>query len=273
MLNNITLSNDDYLFFKKNGFLKINNLIKKEYIEEILFEIKNIFNIQFENKNIKNSTFEENLIELFNLDFNCFLNSAKSCQNLFLIHNLGSCQEIYNLIKNFGIKKPNICTRPVTFINYEKTSKQQINHTVFEHQDWRSMQGSINSIVLWIPLVEINKDLGALEVSPGSHLKGLISREVENSFGRIPQEICELLNFISIESKVGDCLIFSSFLIHRSGKNITDNIRYSCHFRYNDMLEDSYIDRGFPTPYKYYPDDNLIYPELNTKDLINKIMS
>jgi phytanoyl-CoA hydroxylase len=272
MLNEINISDDDIFYFKKNGYFKIKNFVKKEYIENILFEIKNIFNIQFKNKNIKNNSFEENLITLFNSDFNTFLNCAKNCQNLFLIHNFGSSIEIYNLLKKFGIKKPNICTRPVTFINYEKTSKQKINHTIFEHQDWRSMQGSINSVVLWVPLVNINKDLGALEVSPGSHLRGLISDRVENSFGRTPDEISKKLKFESIEVDLGDCLIFSSFLVHRSGNNITDNIRFSSHFRYNDMLEESYIDRGFPTPYKYGPDDKLLFPNLKTKKLIKNIM-
>jgi len=272
MLNEINISNDDIIFFKKNGYLKINNLIKKEYIEDILFEIKDIFNIQFKNKSIKNNSFEENLVDLFNLDFDTFLSCAKNCQNLFLIHNLGSSKKMYDLLKKFEIKKPNICTRPVTFINYEKTSKQKINHTIFEHQDWRSMQGSINSVVLWVPLVNIRKELGALEVSPGSHLNGLVSDNVENNFGRTPEEISKKLIFKSIEVEAGDCLIFSSFLVHRSGINTTNKIRFSSHFRYNDMLEESYVDRGFPTPYKYGPDDKLLFPNLKTKKLINNIM-
>ena len=34
------------------------------------------------------------------------------------------------------------------------------------------MQGSLNAIVVWVPLVDV-AELGALEIIPGSHLWGL----------------------------------------------------------------------------------------------------
>jgi len=42
-------------------------------------------------------------------------------------------------------------------------------------------------------------------------------------------------------------------LAHKSGDILNDSIRWSCHFRYTDMLEQDFINRGFPNPYTYKP--------------------
>ena len=44
-------------------------------------------------------------------------------------------------------------------------------------------------------------------------------------------------DFVSLEVEAGDMVIFSSFLIHRSGNNKTESIRWSMHYRYNDAAE------------------------------------
>jgi phytanoyl-CoA hydroxylase len=63
--------------------------------------------------------------------------------------------------------------------------------------------------------------------------------------------------------------IFNSFLVHKSGNNITNDIRWSCHMRYNDLEDKSFKDRGYPNPYIYKPIDEYMTPEFNTKKVIN----
>ena len=41
---------------------------------------------------------------------------------------------------------------------------------------------------------------------------------------------------------MGDVLFFDSKLIHASGENISHSTRWSCHFRYNDLLDDGITD-------------------------------
>ena len=55
------------------------------------------------------------------------------------------------------------------------------------------------------------------------------------------------------ELEVGDIAIISTFLVHKSGDILDDSIRWSCHFRYTNMLDQDFIDRGFPNPYIYKP--------------------
>lgn len=130
------------------------------------------------------------------------------------------------------------------------------------------MQGSLDSIVVWVPLADVDVKLGALEVVPGSHKLGLMTTEVVNSFGKVDQ--FGDADFVSVEAAQGDVLFFSSFLVHRSGVNVTDSIRWSCHFRYNNLAEQTFIERGYPHAYLYKPLDDLITPDFPSKELIDK---
>ena len=106
------------------------------------------------------------------------------------------------------------------------------------------MQGSLNSTVVWFPLVDVNKDLGALEVIPKSHRWGLLESEQNDWYREIKG--LEDDKYVSVEVEAGDVLFFSSFLVHRSGNNVTDKIRWSCHFKYNDLDEQTFIEKGHP---------------------------
>jgi ectoine hydroxylase-related dioxygenase (phytanoyl-CoA dioxygenase family) len=169
------------------------------------------------------------------------------------------------------LKTPIISTRPVLYFNHPKLAKQKVFHTVDAHQDWRSMQGSLNSVVIWIPLVDIKKELGALEILPKSHLDGLRTDHVENGFGMVSLSEEEKERIISVEINAGDVLLFSSFLIHQSGNNITNKPRWSCHFRYNDLDESTFIQRKFAHPYIYKPIEELITKDFPSKEDLSKI--
>jgi phytanoyl-CoA hydroxylase len=178
--------------------------------------------------------------------------------------------KIIGLLKEVGLVFPNISTRPVLYFNHPKLAKEKVFYKVDAHQDWRSMQGSLNSVVIWLPLIDINKDLGALEILPKSHLQGLLTNNIDHGFGMVNLSEEQKKDLITVEVKTGDILIFNSFLIHQSGENITSTPRWSCHFRYNDLNESTFIERGFPHAYVYKPVDVLLTPNFPSIAQIKK---
>jgi len=66
---------------------------------------------------------------------------------------------------------------------------------------------------------------------------------------------------------------FSTLLVHRSGNNVTESIRWSCHFRYNNLLDKSFIQRGYPHPFTYKPQRDLITASFPTAAEVNDIFS
>ena len=203
--------------------------------------------------------FEQALFRLFREDVPRFANIGKQIQHLVSLHRLSLDARILGLLHQIGFELPNISTRPVLFFNSRHLASKEVYWRVFAHQDWRSMQGSLNSVVVWLPLHDINRSLGALEIVPESHKLGLLATEVIERFGKV-QGFADS-DFQSVEVEQGDLLVFSSFLVHRSGTNSTESIRWSCHFRYNDLAEPTFIERGYPHAYVYHPVDTLLTPD------------
>jgi ectoine hydroxylase-related dioxygenase (phytanoyl-CoA dioxygenase family) len=85
-----------------------------------------------------------------------------------------------------------------------------------------------------------------------------------DGFGKV--ETTDSGRFFDVETNAGDALVFSSFLVHESGVNESDRIRWSCHFRFNDLDDPSFIRRGYPTPYTYAPQPDLITPNFPCLD-------
>jgi phytanoyl-CoA hydroxylase len=284
-LNRLKIQNNIHINYSKNllknffyeyGYYIVKNFFNKNIINNILYEAQDIYKTQMiklniiNYKDISNEKFEKSMKILFDKYFQIFINCGKQCQHLISLWKLSLDEKLIKYLKFLGIKKPNISTRPVLFSNSKHIAKNKINHTVPPHQDWASMQGSINSIVVWIPLIDINKDLGSIEIIPKSHKEGLLSTEKEGSFGLV--ENYKETDFISFDVKQGDIILFNSFLVHKSGNNITDNIRWSCHLRYNDLDDNSFIKRGYPHAYIYKPIDEYLTPKFDTKKYINNYL-
>jgi phytanoyl-CoA hydroxylase len=255
-------------FYKKNGFLHIENFLPKEDVAKVLSDAKNIFLRQFKVKkyvagnttltSISEAVFNTNLYRLFEEDTECLMNCGKQAQHLISLHQLSLNAKIIEMLTQLGIETPNISTRPVLFFNHPKLAKQKVFYKVDAHQDWRSMQGSLNAIVVWVPLIDIDTNLGALEIIPKSHLFGLRTNHIDTGFGMVALSEEENKTLTTVEVKAGDVLIFSSFLIHQSGENSSDAPRWSCHFRYNDLDESTFIERKFAHAYIYKPIEELL---------------
>ena len=252
--------NIDKETFNKDGYVFLHALFSREEVERVRQDARGVFIRQMKDLGILRSLvpseteFETALYRFFTADQAAFVNCGKHVQHLVSLHRLG----VDELMKAYGMEAPCISTRPVLFFNSRHLATKEAYWKTPPHQDWRSIQGSLNSLVLWVPLVDIDISLGALEIVPGSHLRGLLSTRLDESFGVVDDIAGE--EFVPVPVSAGDGLLFSTFLIHRSGNNTTPSIRWSCHFRYNDLAEESFIKRRYPHTYLYKPKDDIITP-------------
>ena len=248
--------------FRERGFARLNGFFNKSEVESVRADAKWVFAKQMVRGGFLTQIdadereFENGMRRYFLEDSGGFINCGKTCQHLISLHQLSLRESLVTELVALGLTKPNICTRPVLFFNSRHLAKVEFYYKYPPHQDWRSMQGSLNSVVVWVPLADIPRELGALEVVPGSHLWGLQESREDNWFRHI-EELPDS-QYDSMEMEAGDVLIFSAFVVHRSGDNITDSIRWSCHFRYNDLEEPTFVSRKFPNPYTYAPQQELV---------------
>lgn len=100
------------------------------------------------------------------------------------------------------------------------------------HQDDFYVQGNSSELTVWIPLQDTFAHNDALSVMSESHKNGPIAHTLKIGKKSLPEGIFD--NPINIvEMMEGDCLFFSSYLIHQSNLNISNNIRYSIQLRYS----------------------------------------
>lgn len=198
-----------------------------------------------------------------------FASCGKQIQHLISLHRSSLDARVLDVLTELGLEQPNISVRPVMFFNSPKLATEDFYWKTPPHQDWRSMQGSLDSVVVWVALVDVDEALGALEIVPGSHRRGLIADRFENGFGQTAEYADS--DFERAEMGAGDALFFSSFLVHRSGTNTTDAIRWSAQFRYNNLAEATFVDRGYPHSFIYRSVDELMTPDFPRREDVERV--
>ena len=226
--------------FKENGFFfnsinqNKNNLIKlrKNWIS--IFDKISQAKL---NKRIKN---EKDIIDLyFSKNRNIWVNVYDLLHLDPLLYKIASSNEMSQIIRKAGIKSPHYGTRPYVRVDMPNDLKFSRFRA---HQDFPYNKHSKNSVVIWIPLQNTNYELGCLRFWVGSHVKNKIYKYDKKKIIINRKKI----NFRSFPCKFGQSIIFSQFLVHESGENFTDKIRFSIQFRVTDLNSKEYALRNFP---------------------------
>ncbi len=269
----------DLSTYKKQGFLLLKGLLPASEVEEIRTEAKQLFTLQLLEKGLVRSSeldeeeFEESLYQLFKTDQKTFVNCARQTHYLISLHRLSLNPILLDCVQNLGLSMPILAKYPTIYFNSRYLAVEEHYWRQREHQDWRYLQGSLDSVVIWLPLVDMTPELGCLQVLPRSHLQGLLDSDTSQSYGRIKPELINDSEFTTVGGRRGDALIFSAFLVHRAGENITRSIRWSCHFRYGNLAEESFSKRGFPHPYDYKPISELFTPGFPSKEELKRVFA
>jgi ectoine hydroxylase-related dioxygenase (phytanoyl-CoA dioxygenase family) len=86
------------------------------------------------------------------------------------------------------------------------------------------------SFNIWVPLVDLNRENGTIQILPESHkwLKTYRSANISSAF----ESVNDLLwgKLIPLFMKKGEALIYDHRLLHASGENFTDELRLAAVF-------------------------------------------
>lgn len=108
------------------------------------------------------------------------------------------------------------------------------------HQDYLYNQGSTEMVTVWVPLGEVHRDMGGLEVLPRSHLGGLIQPRqglVEGSITYSVENEPSTEEWFCPNYELGDCIAFHSLTLHRASANRSGRVRVSADCRYQAISE------------------------------------
>ncbi len=251
--------------FKRDGYLVLKQQIPVPALMGCLDEICAVFNRMAQSLRLAVPPADDLpgltavMKAVFAHDPALYMACGKLANHTIALHGLGCDEAILAPLRALGLGLPSISTRPVIFIIHDDLKIAGGYHKSPAHQDWRSMQGSLDSVVVWIPFAAVAPGGHALEVAPGSHHRGLLTTD-EDAFGhRITADLPED-GFVPLQVELGDAVVFSAFLAHRTGQHGGEVARLAASYRYNNVLEPSYAERGYPNPYIYRPDMTILTP-------------
>lgn len=248
--------------FDRDGFVVLRGALARSRIDSLLAECRGVFRRQFVRHGISGGVedFDDSRLRLFRVAMPTYLAAAKATQYLPSLHRLGASDAVLGLVGKLGIACPVISTRPVVHIVAEDLRVPGGYHRTPPHQDWRSVQGSLDAVVLWLPLAETGPDCAPLELIPGSHRHGLYPAEPHPFGNRVAEGTVDESAFRAVTAGQGDAVAFSMFLVHRTGLRQRSGVRWSVSFRFNNLDEPSFVERDYPNPYVYRPREDLLHP-------------
>lgn len=241
--------------YKKDGYVVVEGLFSESEMFDLRTQIHQVLCRRFQALGTEPELADNGLIDpaslfgLFHSSRQDYVECVRAVQNLPISFALGSSERTISLVRSLGLRHPAFSTKPIITMWSQRTATSYAHWMVPAHQDWRSIQGSLNCLIIWVALDDVSPERGPLELIPGSHLWGLLPTVEDEWYRHVSDARVDDNAFESLPMKAGDAVLFSAFLVHRSGRNTSEDFRYSVQYRYNDLADESYVRRVFPTTY------------------------
>lgn len=123
------------------------------------------------------------------------------------------------------------------------------------HQDYRLIQGSVDSLTVWVPLGDCPAALGSLRVLQGSHRDGLRPATATAGVGGMSIGVRDDDPAWRVaDYRAGDVIVFTSLTVHGALRNNRDVLRLSADFRYQPLADPVNPDSLLPHYHPHVPD-------------------
>lgn len=264
------------IFYKQNGYYIAKGLLVKQanLLQNVLLEIDTIILQQLKSSEIPGSDpqiIHQHLHQLFLFDQDAYLSSLKLCANLFSVHSILMNQYVIEMAQSLGIQLPVLQGSPVLHIMADNLKIPGGYNGARTHQDWPSLQGSLDTVITWIPFMSVTLDNFPVEVSPGSHLGGLYPGEPAENVYKTDTDSYDDQSFVPAELAFGDVLFLSGFILHRTRLTNHNGFRIAASTRYDNASEPTFINRKYPFAQKRVVTRELLYPDFPTLEQVREI--
>jgi len=253
--------------FRAEGYVVFRGVLDTAWLDQINAEMLELFQIQLRRLGLLTSqgdfrtAFHADALALLKADVATYISTARMTQMLPSVHRLMISEPIMAAARRLGIEFPVISTRVSNHIISDLLKIPGGYHKSPPHQDWRSIQGSLDSIVLWAPTTPVSEQSHPLEVVPRSHLLGLLPTVEHIQTPAVSDPRIREEDYIPLAMDPGDVVAFSTFTVHRTGEQGDGEVRVAYSGRFNNAAEPTYVEHGYPTPYKYSYQTDLIVPD------------
>ena len=257
---------NDLEFYDTNGYVILKNAIPEKIIDDFMKFVASIIKMEAERLGMKDNYSVEQLLNsvLINIkeknrDSSSWIYQVINNSNVFK-------KFIYNLNLELIVKKllhmDNLdyiaAINPALRIDMPFDKKNIRDWHQDSHYFLDNKKGS-DALVTWMCLGDAYKENGSIFVCPKSQNEGrLDSEHIIGNSGISEQyvtsnEIVNKYDKLLVEAKKGDVVLFNMDLIHKSGDNVSNTVRYTTQIRYSNL---SKLDYNPPQTSIKYPKYN-----------------
>lgn len=244
--------------YRSDGYCSVPNLLSEAMIAAALSEVELTFRSQLAALRLdEDALLHESLHwameRLLSADLDRYLAAARHVNKLFSVQQLLFDDQIRKFLAALGLSALSVPTGPVVSIMSDRLRIPGGYFGLAPHQDWASMQGSLDAVIVWTPLLDVTASQFPLDVLPQSHLRGLWEGTISESNREIDPSQYADDDFVSLEVKRGDVVFMSAFTVHRTGLTHAGEpcrgLRIACNTRFENTLEPTFVERRFPCAY------------------------
>ena len=243
---------DVFKKYHQDGFYIAKNILDKDDVNKLVQDIKKTFDDQLTYLELEAQiTLYDSMKLLHGSDIGRYKKTISALWRKLSVYDFLHHQKIQNFIrKKFHWGDIFIPGGQVIHLMAESLKIPGGYFGAPIHQDFPSVQGSLDGLVIWVPLLDVDKNNYPMEVIPGSHKNGVLpSFENSNSNWIVRPEAYNEKNFVPVECNAGDIVLMSYFTVHRSSTVGDDRLRLACSTRYDNASEKTFIERAYPTAY------------------------
>ena len=257
--------------YRREGFCVARGLLPSSVPLQVLKDADELYRLQLERLGLTHVPFKDestvlaNMTRLLRANVNAYLGAARHIAKLLSVQDLMCHENIRKVVRDLGVAFPSVPTSPVVNINSDQLRIPGGYYGVNPHQDWPSIQGSLDAVVVWTPLMDVPADRFPLQVIPQSHMRGLWEGNNSPHAREIPATSWKEEDFVSVTVNRGDAIFFTVFTVHRTGLEHhgkpCNGLRIGCNFRYENTADPTFVERDFYCAYKRTVARELVSPD------------
>ena len=251
------MTEDFASFYATNGYVVMKDIIPRKRIDSLLENICKLYCkfgddadfFEDENKPWQTELFHEKLIELRKNnpeEFGAIYDSLKT--SLSLTQLVSDDKVFDNVAKLLKIKTSDLSiSEPMCRLDVPNDNRNALDW----HQErsfFPQNRDGMNGLVSWIPLTDITDEMGAIHISPKSHLEGQLklssNDKKDTSYTTqipVPEKFIEKYDDVTVPVNAGDAVFFNMLLFHRSGQNTSKQIRFAIQARFHTATSEDFI--------------------------------
>ncbi len=233
----------------KNGFEVFKSAEVLQKLHEINQHLGEILEIDSSSGDFFDNVHEE-LKKKFT-DVDTYTGFLKAFINTPLVQSISNSTELLKYVEKCGVKRASLVTPPILHVVSNSLLINREKVFTPPHQDVVSTKGSIGQLVIWIPLHNVEQDNFGITAFSGTHKMGTLPTDYSPFGHTVKPEYYEGLDSKYLNLDMGELVIFSQYLIHKT--HPVGKFRMALSFRFNDMLDEEWRKRKYFVPFERLP--------------------